>query len=152
METKAFQLIFSSKYGKRDYIQKKAALCIIFAVISFIMVEVPYIWQIYNDYGFEGLTADIQNIRGFEEFSVKIPVVTVILLIGTVKLLGLIISAIVMMIISYFSKRRLTAYIVNTCLFILPVTLYSVGFNAALYAGTTPFIFINKVIGSLCIS
>ncbi|MBQ8435498.1 MAG: hypothetical protein IJX24_05760 [Oscillospiraceae bacterium] len=117
------KVIFSTKYGKKGYYKNLllySILCGIFASLLFIA---PYIINILNSYGTQGLSAPIQSIQEFSNLSMTFSVGGFITFFLGLHIIGSLILSVIISTISSICKSRTTAYIVNSTMFVVPIIL-----------------------------
>ena len=122
-KTDMLKVIFSTKYGKKGYYKNLllySTLCGAFAALLFLL---PYTFNILKRYGTQGLSTPIQSIQWFSNLSMTFSVGGFIMLFLSLHIIGSLVSAAFISVISSLCKSRTTAYIVNIALFVVPLIL-----------------------------
>lgn len=122
-KTDMVKIIFSTKYGKIGYFKNLFLYSILCGIFSGLLFTAPYIINILNSYGTQGLAAPIQSIQQFSNLSIHFSVGGFILLFLALHIIASLISAAIISGISFLCRSRTTAYIVNIALFVVPIIL-----------------------------
>lgn len=122
-KTDMVKIIFSTKCGKIGYFKNLFLYSILCGIFAALLFTVPYIINILNSYGTQGLAAPIQSIQKFSDLSMTFSVGGFIMLFLALHIIGSLISAAIISGISFLCRSRTTAYIVNIALFVVPIIL-----------------------------
>lgn len=126
-ENGMINIIRSTTCGKRNYYKDKIITASVYAVLTFITLWFPYFNSIKEKYTFPYYSSMIQNVRGFEQFPFHISILTFATAYFVIIFIGILLSSMIMLLISRFTKSRMSATILNSCVFILPPVLKLIG-------------------------
>ena len=122
-KTDMVKIIFSTKCGKTGYFKNLFLYSIFCGIFAALLFTIPYIINILNSYGTQGLAAPIQSIQQFSNLSIPFSVGGFIMLFLALHIIGSLIFAAVISGISSFCRSKTAAYIVNIALFVVPIFL-----------------------------
>ena len=120
-KTDMIKILYSTKCGKKGYyidLFSYSALCGIGAALLFF---IPYVVNILNKYGIQGISAPLQSIQPFSDISISISVGSSIGCFIAIHVFASLICSIAISGISLLCKSQATAYIINTAFFIIPI-------------------------------
>ena len=117
------KIIFSTKCGRLGYYKNLFSYSFLCGIFTSLLFIIPYIINILNSYGTQGLDAPIQSIQKFSDLSITFSVGGFIILFLTIHIIGSLISVAIISGISSLCRSRTTAYIVNIALFAVPIIL-----------------------------
>ena len=122
-KTNLNKIIFSTRSGKKRYFKNILLFSLLVAVISSLIVSIPYLIHILIKYDTTGLFDPVNGIVGLSAFphfiSVGIAMIFVILL----RTIFAAVCAAVITLISSQCKGTVTAYCINSVIFVLPVII-----------------------------
>lgn len=144
-KTGMIKILFSSKCGKFGYYKDLILYSVLCGAFVSILFTLPYIWNILNSYGMQGLSSPIQSIKAFSGVNHSFTVSGMILLLLIVRTVSAAITAVLISIISSICSSTMTAYIANLGLFALPVILVLLGVKTFAYVGMIPFLSFNQL-------
>ena len=131
------KIIFSTKCGKSGYYKDLLWYSILCGTFASLLFTVPYIINILNSYGTQGLSAPIQSIQSIAgSFTVGGLIVLLIIF----RTIGSMITAMIITCISSLCRSPMAAYIVNIALFVVPVSLVLLGVDFMKYVSVTPLL------------
>lgn len=122
-KTNMIRVLYATSAGKTGYWKKLLLYSAICGVAVSILFNVPYVWNILQKYGMQGLSAPIQSITAFTQWNINITVSETIGLLLTLRIIRSCIIAMLISIFSAISRSQITAYVVNFSIFVLPVVL-----------------------------
>lgn len=122
-KTDMVKIIFSTKCGRLGYYKNLFSYSFLCGIFTSLLFIIPYIINILNSYGTQGLDAPIQSIQKFSDLSITFSVGGFIILFLTIHIIGSLISVAIISGISSLCRSRTTAYIVNIALFAVPIIL-----------------------------
>ncbi len=123
-KTDMIKVIFATKCGKSGYYKQLFLYSILCGAFVGLMFFLPYMINIFNDYGMQGFTAPAQSIRMLSGLGIPLSVGGFTALFLTLHSLGAAVAAAVISGISSLCRSRTAAYIINSALFIVPVILW----------------------------
>lgn len=139
------RILFSTKCGKSGYYKDLILFSILCGAFVSVLFTMPYIWNILNRYGTQGITAPIQSIKAFAGLDYSISVGGMILLMLAVRTVSAAAEAVLISIISSCCRSIMTAYIANFGIFALPPILALLGVEIFANIGITPFLSFNQL-------
>lgn len=116
-------VIFSTATGKKSYLIRCVTLTALYSVAAVTIVIVPFYANILLKYGTQGLTMPIQSLTNFADFSLSLCIWQYAVILFLLKLCISFAFSLVMLVVSYCSKSRFTAALVNITLFVLPLLI-----------------------------
>lgn len=122
-KTDMIKIIFSTKCGRSGYFKNLFSYSFLCGIFTSLLFIIPYIVNILNSYGTQGLDASVQSIQKFSDLSMIFSVRGFIILFLAIHIIGFLISAAAISGISSLCRSRTTAYIVNIALFVVPIIL-----------------------------
>lgn len=122
-KTNMIRVLYATSAGKTGYWKNLLLYSAICGVAVSILFNVPYVWNILQKYGMQGLSAPIQSITAFTQWNINITVSETIGLLLTLRIIRSCIIAMLISIFSAISRSQITAYVVNFSIFVLPVVL-----------------------------
>lgn len=144
-KTGMIKILFSTKCGKSGYYKDLILYSVLCGAFVSLLFTLPYICNILNSYGMQGLSAPIQSIRAFAWLGNSFTVSGMILLLLAVRTVSAAITAVLISVISSICRSTMTAYLANLGLFALPVVLDLLGVKIFEYVGMLPFLSFNKL-------
>ncbi len=126
-ENGMINIIRSTTCGKRSYYKGKILTALIYAAFANIILWIPYLILIIKKYTLPYCSSLVQNIRGFEQFPFHISILTFGAAYFLIIFIAIIFSSMIMLLISRCAKSRMSAIILNSCIFILPPVLKLIG-------------------------
>lgn len=116
-------VIFSTATGKKSYLIRCVTLTALYSVAAVTIVIVPFYANILLKYGTQGLTMPIQSLTNFADSSLSLCIWQYAVILFLLKLCISFAFSLVMLVVSYCSKSRFTATLVNITLFVLPLLI-----------------------------
>lgn len=126
-ENGMINIIRSTTCGKISYYKRKIFIALIYAAFANIILWIPYFVFIIEKYTLPYCSLLVQNIRGFEQFPFHISIITFGLVYILILFIAIILLSMIMLLISRCTKSRMSAIILNSCIFILPPVLKLIG-------------------------
>lgn len=139
------KILFSTKCGKSGYYKDLILYSILCGIFVSVLFTLPYVWNILNSYGMQGMSAPIQSIKVFAGFEYSFTVSGMISLLFIVRTISAAITAVLISIISSVCHSTMTAYITNLGIFVLPIVLVLLGVKIFAYVGMLPFLSFNQL-------
>lgn len=134
------KIIFSTKCGKSGYYKDLLLYSILCGTFASLLFTVPYIINILNSYGTQGLSAPIQSIQSIAGSPGSFTVGGLIVLLIIFRTIGSMITAMIITCISSLCRSSMAPYIVNMALFAVPVSLVLLGVDFMKYVSITPLL------------
>lgn len=116
-------IIFSTTSGKRAYLKRNIAASMIFSIAASTSVMLPYFFNILSKYGTQGLSLPVQSIEAFTHFAFPLNVWQFALGFFILKTLLFTACGMIMLSVSYRSKSRFSATLINVTIFVLPLMI-----------------------------
>lgn len=148
-KTDMVKILFSTKSGKRGYWCDLALYSALWGAVISLVFTVPYIINIFDKYGTQGLFTPIQSIQAFSDLGGNLTVGGMILLLLAARTVFTAAVAVLISRVSSLCRSSMTAYFVNIGCFVLPGGLVLLGVNVLKYFGILPFVSLNGLVGML---
>lgn len=120
-------VIFSTASGKRSYIKRNITAAIIFSLFASIVVMFPYFFNIISEYGTHGISQPIQSIEAFADLVLPLNVWQYALGFFLLRSILFTICGLIMLTVSYRSKSRFSAVLINMTIFVMPALIVVLG-------------------------
>ena len=117
------QIFASTKSGKRGYYKQTLLFAVMAAVLSSLIISVPYFLQILNKYGTQGFSSQLNSITEYADIKLSISVGTAMIMVIAGTVLVTAVCGCIIAIISSRCKSMISAYCINVGVFSLPVAL-----------------------------
>ena len=119
--TNMTKILFTTKAGKMKYFKNPVYFSAIISILISFIVSLPYLYQILNKYGHEGIGKSINGIAGFSDIPTFITIGLAILIVILIRTILSILCGVTITLISSKCKGATSAYCVNSVIFVLPV-------------------------------
>lgn len=116
-------VIFSTTSGKRAYLKRNIATAMIFSIFAASVVMLPYFFNILSEYGTQGISLPIQSVEAFADFALPLDVWQYALGVFLLKTILFTACGLAMLTVSYRSKSRFSATLINVTVFVLPLII-----------------------------
>lgn len=116
-------VIFSTASGKRAYLKRNIVAAMIFSLFASSVVMIPYFFNILSRYGTQGISLPIQSIEAFSDLTLPLNIWQYAIVIFLLRSLLFTICGLAMLTISYSTKSRFSATLINVTIFVLPVII-----------------------------
>jgi hypothetical protein len=117
-----------------------------YGLLSVLLWIVPYCITIGQYYGYRCLNAPIQSIADYKNIPISFTVKEYLVVIFTLRIIFVILSALMMLEISSKSKNTTAAVLINFSIFALPVIIYLLGAKFMVNIGFSPLLSVNVLI------
>ena len=114
-------VIYSTASGKKSYLIRSVALTALYSAAAVTVVVVPFYGNILLKYGTQGSALPIQSLTAFADSSLSLCIWQYAVILFLLRLFIAFAFSLVMLGVSYFSKSRFTAVLINITLFVLPL-------------------------------
>lgn len=135
-------LINTTKLGKKAYYKHNFIISSMFGTVIASIVYLTHFYSILSFYGCDGINKSIRCLSMYENF-VDIPIWSYLAIIFIARSLISVLLSTVLVWISSASKSPSASILIGCALFVLPVLIYLVGYNLAIYF-CVPFIINNE--------
>ncbi|MGN0622134.1 MAG: hypothetical protein ACI4I9_09725 [Porcipelethomonas sp.] len=134
------KIIFSTKCGKSGYYKDLLLYSILCGTFAGLLFTVPYVINILNSYGTQGLSAPIQSIQSIAGSSGSFTVGDLIVLLIIFRTIGSMLTAIIITGISSLCRSSMASYLISLALLTVPVSLVLLGADFMEYVSITPLL------------
>lgn len=114
-------VIYSTASGKKSYLIRSVKLTALYSAAAVTVVVVPFYGNILLKYGTQGSALPIQSLTAFADSSLSLCIWQYAVILFLLRLFMAFAFSLVMLAVSYFSKSRFTAVLINITLFVLPL-------------------------------
>lgn len=116
-------IIFTTKTGKKGYYKQLLLFASVVAVLFTLIISIPYLIQILHKYGTQGFTAPLSSIFEFADKKYPLNVGQAMITVVAARMILTSVCSCIITVISSRCKSIITAYCINTVIFILPIIL-----------------------------
>jgi hypothetical protein len=141
-----YSIINATKSGRKSYIKRNSKVAVMYGLLSVLLWIVPYCITIGQYYGYRCLNAPIQSIADYKNIPISFTVMEYLVVIFTLRIIFVILSALMMLEISSKSKNTTAAVLINFSIFALPVIIYLLGAKFMVNIGFSPLLSVNVLI------
>jgi len=113
-------IIYSTTTGKKSYIKRNIIITFIYTAAASFAVMIPYYINILLKYGTQGGNLPINSIKAFASFPIPITVWQFALGLLILRTILFSLISLIMLAVSYKSKSRFTAVLINITIFVIP--------------------------------
>ncbi len=113
-------IIYSTTTGKKSYIKRNILITLIYTAAASFAVMIPYYINILLKYGTQGGNLPINSIKAFASFPLPITVWQFALGLLILRTILFSLISLIMLAVSYKSKSRFTAVLINITIFVIP--------------------------------
>lgn len=126
-------VIYSTASGKKSYLKHSIIVTVTLSVFASAAVMLPYFFNILSKYGTHGITLPIQSLEHFAGFALPMNVWQYALGLFLLRAMIFALCSLAMLLVSYNSKSRFSATLINVTVFVMPVLIMVVGSKNAYY-------------------
>ncbi|MBR6336199.1 MAG: hypothetical protein IKR76_00545 [Ruminococcus sp.] len=142
-QTGAAVLLHTSARGRGAVFARKAIIGIIIVTIIYLLTYVPYFYSVLSAYGTGSIDSPACSMEHLSRFDISIR--AYLILLCAVRYLALILAMLLIFFISKKAKSLISAMLIETAVFILPLLLYLLGICTFKWAGLTGLILGNAL-------
>ncbi len=113
-------IIYCTTTGKKSYIKRNILITLIYTAAASFAVMIPYYINILLKYGTQGGNLPINSIKAFASFPIPITVWQFALGLLILRTILFSLISLIMLAVSYKSKSRFTAVLINITIFVIP--------------------------------
>jgi hypothetical protein len=135
--------ILSSKTGKKELIWAKVGAALIYTFLVVFMFEIVNVAVNIWEFGVEGWGDRLQSFPPFADSPYNLSMLEFHFVQLGVHFLGACGFALLIVLISSISKNSLTSFIINTCIFVVPVLEFVNNIAIPWILAVLPFVFYN---------
>lgn len=139
-QTHMTTILFSTKTGKHGYFRQLFGFAAIAGVVLTLLLTLPYLVQILQRYGMQGIDKPLASMTAFVHGNVSITVGMAMVRVVLIRILGAVLIGCLVTWIASRCRSLVTAYCVNGVVFVLPIVLCLCGIGAFRYVGVTPIL------------
>ncbi len=145
-------VINATASGRKSYIKCNIFIAIVYGLIASLLWIISYARSISTYYGHGGLSAPLQSIVDFTEFPLDITVLGYIILIAFLRTVFIIGISLIMLRISSCCRNVLSALLINSAVFVLPLLIYLLGADFMVHIGFNPLLSVNVLFNEASVS
>lgn len=128
-------IIYATRSGRRQYRKRNILTACGCGMLAALLWMIPYAITVSQYYGNSGLHAPLRSITDFLEFPLDLTVLQYSLLVGIMRICGILAASLVMLWISKFCRNVTSAMLMNLAVFVLPILIYLLGSDFAVNIG-----------------
>lgn len=126
-KTGMIKILYTTQSGKKYYYKNNLGFSAIIAALVSILVNISYLIQIMSKYGTSGITQPANSIAEFSGLPSFFSVLSAIILLILQRTLFAVLCGVIITLISSKCKGTMSAYCINTVIFVLPVVTFLSG-------------------------